>query len=48
LETSDILGEHTNTTMKDTEALLEANKEVGLQANTGKTKYMSMSHHSAG
>jgi hypothetical protein len=32
-----------------TEALIDASKEVGLEVNTEKTKYMSMSrHHNAG
>jgi hypothetical protein len=31
--------------IKDTEALLDASKQVGLQENTKKTKYMFMSHH---
>jgi hypothetical protein len=30
--------------MKNTEALLDASKEVGLEANPQKTKYMLMSH----
>jgi hypothetical protein len=31
--------------MKDTEALNDASKHVGLQVNTEKTMYMLMSHH---
>jgi hypothetical protein len=31
--------------MKKTEALTDANKEVGPEVNTNKTKYMSMSRH---
>jgi len=30
---------------KDTEAHLEASREVGLEVNAEKTKYMVMSHH---
>jgi len=30
---------------KNTEALLEAIKKVGLEVNADKTKYMVMSHH---
>jgi hypothetical protein len=39
-----IVGEKTDTIKKNTEALLEANKEVGLEVNPQKTKYMLMSH----
>jgi len=35
----------TSTIKKNTEALLEASREVGLEVNTEKTKYMFMSHH---
>jgi hypothetical protein len=31
--------------MKKTEALLEASREVGLEINAEKTKYMVVSHH---
>lgn len=30
---------------KNTETVLRASKEAGLQVNTEKTKYMLMSHH---
>jgi hypothetical protein len=30
---------------KNTEALLKASREVGLEVNTKKTKYTAMSHH---
>jgi hypothetical protein len=38
-----IVGENTDTINKNTEALVDASKEVGLEVNTEKTKYMLMS-----
>jgi hypothetical protein len=38
-----IFWEKTDTTQKNTEALLDASKEVGLEVNSEKTKYMLMS-----
>jgi hypothetical protein len=35
-----ILGENTDTIQKNTEALLDAGKEVDLEVNSEKTKYM--------
>jgi hypothetical protein len=43
-----ILGEHIDTIQKITEVLLDASKEVGLEVNPEKTKYVLMSHKKAG
>jgi hypothetical protein len=43
-----ILGENTDTIQKNTEAVLEAGKEVGLEVNSEKTTYMLMSRKKAG
>jgi hypothetical protein len=41
------LGENIDTVQKNTEALLRAGKEVGLEVNSEKTKYMLMSRKKA-
>jgi hypothetical protein len=40
-----ILGDNIVTIKKDTQTLIDANKKIGLEVNTEKTKYMSLSPH---
>jgi hypothetical protein len=43
-----ILGDNMDTIQKNTESLLDAGKEVSLEANSEKTRYLLMSHKKAG
>jgi hypothetical protein len=40
-----LLGGNTDTIKKNTDILIEASKEVGLEINVDKTKYMLLSRH---
>jgi hypothetical protein len=40
-----LLGYNTDTTKRNTETLIDASKEVGLEVNTEKSKYMMLSRH---
>jgi hypothetical protein len=40
-----LLGDNTDTVKKNTETLIDASKEVGLEINEDKTKYMLLSRH---
>jgi hypothetical protein len=40
-----LLGDNIDTIKKNTETLIDAIKEVGLEVNTEKTKYMLLSRH---
>jgi hypothetical protein len=40
-----LLGDNTDTIKKNTETLIDASKEVGLEMNVEKTKYMLLSRH---
>jgi hypothetical protein len=40
-----LLGDNIDTTKKNTEILIDANKEVGLEINVETTKYILMSRH---
>jgi hypothetical protein len=40
-----LLGDNTDTKMRNTETSIHAGKEVGLEANAEKTKYMLLPHH---
>jgi hypothetical protein len=40
-----LLGDNIDTIKKNTETVMGTNKEVGLEVNTQKTKYLLLSHH---
>jgi hypothetical protein len=40
-----LLGDNIDTIKKNTEILIDASKEVGLERNVEKSKYMQLSHH---
>jgi hypothetical protein len=40
-----LLGNSVNTIKENSETLLEASRDIGLEMNADKTKYMIMSHH---
>jgi hypothetical protein len=40
-----LLGDNIDTIRKNTEPLIDASKEVGLEINVEKTEYMLLSHH---
>jgi hypothetical protein len=40
-----LLGDNVDTKQKNTQNLIDASKEVGLEVDIKKTKYMLLSHH---
>jgi hypothetical protein len=40
-----LLGDNIDTIKKNTESLIDASKEIGLEINVDKTKYMLLSRH---
>jgi hypothetical protein len=40
-----ILGDDIETIKKNAQTIIDASKEIGLEVNTEKTKYMSLSRH---
>jgi hypothetical protein len=40
-----LLGDNTDTIKENTEILIDASKEIGLEINVEKTKYMLLSRH---
>jgi hypothetical protein len=44
-EDVNLLGDNVDTMKKNTETSIDASKEVGLDVNTEKTKYMLLSRH---
>jgi hypothetical protein len=45
---ADLLGDNINTIKKNTEALINAGKKVGIEVNTEKTTYMLSRHRNTG
>jgi hypothetical protein len=44
-QNGNVLGDNIDTTMRNTETLIDACKEVGVEVSTEETKYMFLSHH---
>jgi hypothetical protein len=44
-EDVDLLGKNMNTIKKNTEAILDTSKDMGLEVSAEQTKYMLMFHH---
>jgi hypothetical protein len=44
-DNANVLGDNINTVNKNTETLIDASKEVGLEINVEKTKHMLLSRH---
>jgi hypothetical protein len=40
-----LLGDNIDTIKRNTQTLIDASKEIGLEVNTEKTKYMLLYHH---
>jgi hypothetical protein len=40
-----LLGDNIDTIKRNTQTLIDANKEIGLEESTEKTRYMLLSHH---
>jgi hypothetical protein len=40
-----LLGDSIDSIKKNTQTLIDASNEIGLEVNTEKTKYMLLSHH---
>jgi hypothetical protein len=48
VDDGNLLGDNISTMKKNMETLADARKEVGLQVNVEKTKYILLSHHQNG